>query len=706
VQFPGSGQIDPFKQVNYTVAMKYGLGIDAGGTYTDVIIINFGTQAIVAKGKALTTKGDLGIGIGNAIQTLPPDLLQVIDLVSLSTTLATNAIVEGTGQAVGAVLLGFDKYDLARIRHKPVRSIRGRVDIQGDELEPLDEEGLCKAVAELEQDKLVQAYAISGMSAVKNPVHEKRAREIIQSITDKPVICGHEISMLLDSIKRTNTAILNARLLPVIAELMDRIKDMMTAYHIQAPLMVVRADGTLLSETVARRLPVETILSGPAASIWGARFLTGIDNGLVVDIGGTTSDMALIIDGHPSISASGATIADWSTHVRAVDIDTIGLAGDSSVSVSRDRHLSLGPRRAEPLSVLAHSDPGVMDELQRLLDLGDKRSSMIQPVEFFRILRGNGSHELSRTEALTLAALHKGPLSRDRLGEAIGVMDPSMVPTGRLESLGIIQRATLTPTDILHVQGTFTRWNVEAAQRGLHLFSLAMDLSDEALAELVLETFIRQSTEHLVGRLLRQKVSLVQDGTAVRYGGALALPPAGGRAGIHWSGSRRTSAGSLDEGLLQLLLSSQDHLGFSLAPSYKHPLIAIGAPASALAPGLARRMGAQLVIPEHADVANAVGAIVSMEYIVIEAVVSPKDEGFVVHGPKSRKTFTDLEPAKEWAGRHAMKLLDERIAEEGQSGLHYQKELQFKDSVAETSWGPIFVESTVRAVGVCKPALG
>lgn len=685
--------------------MKYGLGIDAGGTYADVVIIDFSSQVIVAKGKALTTKGELGIGIGQAVRALPEALMQAVDLVSLSTTLATNAIVEGTGQVVGALLLGFDKYDLGRISHKPVRSIRGRVDIQGDELEPLDEEGLRKAVAELEQDKLAQAYAISGMSAVKNPVHEKRAREIVQSMTDKPVICGHETSMLLDSIKRTNTAILNARLLPVIAELMDRIKAMMAEYHIHAPLMVVRADGTLLSEAAARRLPVETILSGPAASIWGARFLTGIDNGLVVDIGGTTSDMALIIDGQPSVSASGATIADWSTHVRAVDIDTIGLAGDSSVSISRDRHLSLGPRRAEPLAVLAHSEPGVLDELQRLLSLGDKRSSMIQPVEFFRILRGTGSHELSRTEELTLEALRGGPLSRDRLGEVTAVLDPSMVPTGRLESLGIIQRATLTPTDVLHVRGAFTRWNVQAAQLGLHLFALALDLSDEALADLVLETFTRQSTEHLVGRLLRQKTALVQDGPAGRFGGALALHQGSGRAGIHRTGSHRSGAGTLDEGLLQLLLSSQDHLGFSLTPSYQHPLIAIGAPASALAPGLAKRMGAQLIIPDHADVANAVGAIVSMEYIVIEAVVSPKDEGFVVHGPKSRKTFADLEPAKEWAGKHAMKLLDERIAEEGQSGLHYQKELQFKDSIAETSWGPIFVECTVRAVGVCKPDL-
>ena len=163
--------------------------------------------------------------------------------------------------------------------------------------------------------------------------------------------------------------------------------------------------------------------------------------------------------------------------MRAVDIDTIGLAGDSAITVSREHRLSLGPRRVEPLSVLAHNQPQALDEMERLLALGEKRSSMIQPVEFFRILKGNGSHDLSRTEALTLEVLRDGPRSRDHLGQLVGVMDPSMVPTGRLESLGVIQLSTLTPTDVLHVQGIFTRWNVPAARLGLHLFVLASALA-------------------------------------------------------------------------------------------------------------------------------------------------------------------------------------------------------------------------------------
>jgi len=341
--------------------MRYGLGIDAGGTYTDGVIYDFSTKKIIAKGKALTTKQDLGIGISNVILTLPPDQLRRVDLVSLSTTLATNAIVEGIGNTVGAIVLGFDRYDLDKIAHKPLRSVRGKTDILGVELEALDEEGLRRMVEDLEQKEMPSAYAVSGMVGVKNPAHELRAKEIVENLTHKPVVCGHEVSNRLDSIRRTNTAILNARLLPIIEELIDKIKNRMVQFEIHAPLMIVRADGRLMSEATAKLHPVETILSGPAASIWGARFLTNVQDGLVIDIGGTTSDIALIVDGEPLLSPHGARIGDWTTNVRSVDIDTIGLAGDSTVSVSRNGELSLGPRRAVPIAVLGHEQSGIIE---------------------------------------------------------------------------------------------------------------------------------------------------------------------------------------------------------------------------------------------------------------------------------------------------------------------------------------------------------
>jgi N-methylhydantoinase A/oxoprolinase/acetone carboxylase beta subunit len=662
--------------------MRYGLGIDAGGTYTDGVIYDFSTKKIIAKGKALTTKQDLGIGISNVILTLPPDQLRRVDLVSLSTTLATNAIVEGIGNTVGAIVLGFDRYDLDKIAHKPLRSVRGKTDILGVELEALDEEGLRRMVEDLEQKETPSAYAVSGMVGVKNPAHELRAKEIVENLTHKPVVCGHEVSNRLDSIRRTNTAILNARLLPIIEELIDKIKNRMVQFEIHAPLMIVRADGRLMSEATAKLHPVETILSGPAASIWGARFLTNVQDGLVIDIGGTTSDIALIVDGEPLLSPHGARIGDWTTNVRSVDIDTIGLAGDSTVSVSRNGELSLGPRRAVPIAVLGHEQSSIIEEMKRLYAIRESRSSLIQPVEFFRVITNHRPKEITNSEKRALETLRDGPLSRDQMGERMGVIDPSMVPTDRLEKIGVLQRATLTPTDILHVQGTFSRWNVEASRWALRLFAQRLNIEDDTFGTIILDNLSRRLTEHLITHIMKKNGS-----EAPQY-------PLGFSDNLE------------DCELLKLLSSQTNKFGFHLQSRYDHPLIVIGAPAGAFGPAIAQRLGAQVIIPENAEVANALGAITGIQSIVVEAILEPNIDQFIVHSPVERRSFDDLEEAKEWAKNHVLELLDHRIAEEGQKEFNYHKEIEITDQTGATKDGSIFLESTIRGVGLYKPALG
>ncbi len=662
--------------------MGYGLGIDAGGTYTDGVIYDFTTQKIISKGKALTTKQDLGIGISNVIQSLPQDQRQKVDLVALSTTLATNAIVEGIGNTVGAIVLGFDRYDLDKIAHRPLRSVRGRTDILGAVLEDLDEEGLRRTVEDLEQKEAPAAYAISGMVGVKNPAQELRAKEIVEELTHKPVVCGHEVSNRLDSIRRTNTAILNARLLPIIEELLETIKKKLVQFGIHAPLMTVRADGRLMSETTAKLHPVETILSGPAASIWGARFLTDVQNGLVIDIGGTTSDIALIVDGEPLLSSHGARIGDWTTNVRSIDIDTVGLAGDSTVSISRNGEINLGPRRAVPVAVLGTEQPKIIEEMKRLYELRDKRSSLIQPVEFFSLITKSMPKEITNSEKRALETLKDGPLSRDQMGERMGMIDPSMVPTDRLEKIGILQRSTLTPTDILHVQGTFTRWNGEASRWALRLFAQQLKIEEDTLGSIILDNLSKRLTEQLVTHILKKKNA--ED-----------------------SPYQTGFSDNLEDCVLLNLLSSQtDRFGFHLQSRYDNPLIVIGAPATAFGPAIAQRLGAPLVIPENSEVANALGAITGIQSIVVEAVLEPNIDEFIVHSPVERRSFADVDEAKDWAKAHVLELLDQRIIEEGQKGFTYHKEIQIQDHTGDTKDGSIFLESIIRGIGLYKPALG
>lgn len=653
--------------------MPLGLGIDAGGTYTDAVILDFDTQQVLAKGKALTTRDELSVGIANVTAQLPGHLLQQVQLVALSTTLATNAIVEGKGSKVGALLLGFDAYDMARIAHEPKRAIGGKTDITGQVVEPLDEAAVRAAVVEMLEEGIA-AVAVSGMVGVKNPALELRAAEIVRELTEMPIICGHALSMQLDTIARSMTAILNARLLPIIADLIAHVQDVMATVGVRAPLMVVRGDGTLMSEEMTRRHPVETVLSGPAASVCGAQILSGIRDGLVVDIGGTTSDIAVITNGQPRVAARGARVAEWTTQVRAVDIDTVGLGGDSAVALTRERKLTIGPRRAIPLAFLAHTYPEMLEELRRLWRTHETNSALVQPVECYVRLTAQVPPALAPSEERTLEALAHGPKTREQLARMIDATDPLLVPVARLETLGHIQRATLTPTDVLHYQGIFTAWNCEAAELAVRLFAHRADVEPDRLAEFVLETFSYWLALHLIHRVVRLERAIPD------------LP-----------------AGPADQALLDMLCDRTSIAGMTLHAQYAHPLVAIGAPAATLAQRAAETFGAQLIVPEHAEVANAVGAITGVFSLSVEANIEPSDEAYIVHSQVERRLFDDIEVAKAWAASHVRDLLDARLTAAGVTGFAIHRDVQVHDRHAASTMGSMFLECVVRATAVGRP---
>ena len=262
------------------------------------------TGEIKAKAKAFTTRRDLAEGIHKCIQGLRHYDLSQVSLVALSTTLATNAIVEGRGCRIGLILIGHEAS--GSLPAQEIAAVRGGHDIKGRPLAPLDRDELEQAVRRLQGQ--VDALAISGFLSVRNPEHELEARAIAQQIWPVPVVCAHQLTTSLGFRERTVTACLNARLLPIIAELLEAVKKVIGSENIQAPLLVVKGDGSLMSEAVARQRPIETILSGPAASIVGATFLTGTDSALILDMGGTTTDIAIVEHGRPRLNGEGATV--------------------------------------------------------------------------------------------------------------------------------------------------------------------------------------------------------------------------------------------------------------------------------------------------------------------------------------------------------------------------------------------------------------
>jgi len=500
--------------------MQLSLGIDTGGTYTDAVLFDQ-VDGVIAKAKSLTTRHDLAIGISRAIgAVIAAARIETakIGLVSLSTTLATNALVEGRGGRVALLFIGFTDADAQRaglteaLDGDPLVHIGGGHDSHGSPIAELDETALERAAVELAPE--VSAFAVTAQFATRNPEHETRAREVLLRLTNRPVTSGHELSAKLNGPRRALTSVLNARLIGLITSLIESARVTMADLGIDAPLMVVRGDGSLMAAELAVSRPIETIVSGPAASLIGAVHLAGVADAVVADIGGTTTDIAILRDGVPRLDPDGARVGGFHTMVEAVAMTTIGLGGDSEVIIDvRHPHpaVVLGPRRVVPVSLVAIDHPTLVhDALDRQLrnDLPsdhDGRFLVPMPID-----AGNAVG-LSADES----ALHA------RIGDVVrpmGGLVRTLADGRRLRRLigrGLVQVAAFTPTDASHVLGEFTAFDADAARKAATLMSrtrsfggVAVAPDAETLAGRVVDTLRRRSAEALLD------VGLALDGFA------------------------------------------------------------------------------------------------------------------------------------------------------------------------------------------------
>jgi N-methylhydantoinase A/oxoprolinase/acetone carboxylase beta subunit len=197
--------------------MNYGLGLDAGGTYTDAVLVDLVDGSVVEARKAPTTQNRPAIGIEAALTRIEPDLLRRTALVSLATTFATNAIVEDRGGRAGIILIGYHEIPPAIPSDTPVIQVAGGHSVTGEEQAPL---ALRQLEAELDAFVAgLDAVAVTGYFSVRNPTHEIRVADTLMSRYALPVVRGHRLSLRLDALKRATTAWWNARLIPVISRL-------------------------------------------------------------------------------------------------------------------------------------------------------------------------------------------------------------------------------------------------------------------------------------------------------------------------------------------------------------------------------------------------------------------------------------------------------------------------------------------------------
>ena len=656
------------------------IGLDTGGTYTDAALLDTATGTVRATGKSLTTRDDLSIGVGGAIRRVLEDFdgsAADIGLVSLSTTLATNAVVEGVGGRVGLLMIGFDetslqRADLARaLGQDPVFFINGGHAADGAPQAQLDEAAIREAVNATEGE--VSAYAVAGHFATRNPAHESRTRDLLRDLTGAPVTCSHELSSSLGGPRRALTAVLNARLINLLDRLVAATEGIMADEGLSCQLMVVKGDGSLLESGYARSRPVETVLSGPAASLAGAAFLAGTRTAMVADIGGTTTDIALLQNGAPRLKADGALVGGWQTMVEAADIRTCGLGGDSEVTpVGRGTTggLTLGPRRAVPLSLLATQWPEVKDKLAEQLTVAVPMST---DARFVMPLMPNGVPTwLTRSEArLAAKAIEIGPSSVAEIAGtqlALGAVD-------RLIGRGLLTLATFTPTDALHVTGDFTGFDAEAAMLGAKLIARQKTGIGQPIAETPEELARRTLSE------LHRRTGLALMDAAMAHDGA---------------GEMQATNNPLLANLYRDGTTGKDSL-VKLSLELGTGLVALGASAATHYPHVARRMGVELTVPDHAEVAGAVGAAAgSVRQRVMISVTQPSEGRYRVHLPGGPRDLGVMDEALASAREVAGQLAEERARKAGATSVS----IKISEDIKLVPLGggkELFIEALVQA---------
>ncbi|MCZ8078538.1 MAG: hydantoinase/oxoprolinase family protein [Rhodobacteraceae bacterium] len=662
--------------------MAYFLGVDTGGTYTDAVIVDEAATRVIGSAKSLTTRGDLALGIGRAVDAalagagVAPGQ---VSLVSLSTTLATNALVEGQGGRVALVFIGFDAADLERgglieaLKGDPVIHLAGGHSHAGTEIAPLDLARLEAEVAAL-ADQVV-GFAVAASFATRNPAHEVAARAVIRRVTGRPVTCSHELSANLNGPKRALTAVLNARLIGMIDRLVAACERHLDAVGIVAPLMVVRGDGALISAAMVRERPIETILSGPAASIVGARWLTGESDALVSDIGGTTTDVALLRGGLPEIDPQGARVGGFRTMVEAVAMRTTGLGGDSEVHLITEGlngGLRLGPRRLVPVSLLA-VEHGAM--VHAALDRWLSADAVGEYDGRFVIPMGGNTGGLGPRDLAVLGRV-TGPM-------AVGNALTSRLEVAALERLvarGLVMISGVTPSDASHVLGRLEAWDSAAAEKAVRLLARRRNGRGERFAPdaaTLAQAIVDQLTQQTVDCLL--EAAFAEDSA---FSGE--VPETLAR-------HRLTSVGlSQHRGIVEITA----RLGV--------PVIGLGASAGSYYGAVGERLGCRMVLPEHAGVANAIGAVVGqVSQRVTGTVTSPSEGRFVVHLADGVQQFSERETAMAALEAALVAEASTRARAAGAEELHVTVSRDIRE--AEVEGRAMFIEAQVTATASGRP---
>lgn len=663
--------------------MHFSLGIDAGGTYTDAVIVRDSDGEVVGSSKALTTYPDPLPGMKSAIDRLDSMYLKDIKLVSVSTTLSTNTILESTGFPVGLIMVG-DYIIPEKLPTDYWVKVSGGHNSDGEELKTLDLDSVEEFALKI-KDK-VSAFAVSSYFSNRNPEHELAVKKAVKNLTGHPVVCGHELSQDLGAYERAITAFLNAQLIPITHKFIQSIIEEFEIRGINPNLLMLKCDGSVVGIEEALEKPIETIFSGPAASLVGASHLSRLDTCAMIDVGGTSTDVAMMENGLPQLSNSGAVVGGWQTRVKAIRMETSATGGDSHVWVKGDR-IYVGPRRVIPLCRASVMYPGFREKLKQNRVAKGYLCESIQVTKFY-IRTGFRPIELKAGEREIYRHIGKEPVSFGDLLVALKKRpSPSMLDS--LIQKRLIQAIGFTPTDALHVLGEYTEWDVEASIIGASMLGRILKQSPEAFSAEAKHRVARNIAEDLIAYLIE----------------------------------------GMPRNEIDRVLLGKNFTRFRV----EIPVVLLGGPVKAYVEELRNLINADFIVPEHADVGNAVGALVGKgikrveiliktkvisksredeaenvdyethESCVVEGVLQyEKKNEFIVFSPSGRKNFEIYGEALEYAEKLGRQLVMDYMVSAGLEKENIKIDVSRKH-LAPGGWTDVPLETKLVFVGVGIP---
>ena len=385
------------------------VGLDVGGTHTDVVVLRH--KEIVHKVKLLTDSENLfdtvRSGLLEATRCLEPKSIRRL---VVSTTLATNAIVQGRIEPVGIVVAsgpGINPNSFAIGEH--YYPVSGAIDHRGKEIASIDDEEVSEIGRKLRAENISNLALVSKFS-VRNPNLEFKMRDVLADGFEN-VTLGHQVSGHLNFGRRIATAYLNAAVTRVSREFYESVRNSMQEQRLEIPLEILKADGGTMSHESSEQYAVETILSGPAASVMGTlAFADHSKEEVVLDIGGTTTDIAILVDGVPLLKPLGIRMGGYNTLVRGLRTVSIGVGGDSWVRIEKGV-LKIGPERKGQALAYGGLEPTPTDALITLgLVAGGDKGRAIAGMRRLAEQMGNAVNEaaeaiISKTCSLVLEAV-------------------------------------------------------------------------------------------------------------------------------------------------------------------------------------------------------------------------------------------------------------------------------------------------------------